>query len=332
MTGGAASKKGVENLTRQLPRFGFGNTQPAQARRPVSERFKVFIQKNWMGYLFLAPFLILFTTFVVVPVFYAIGLSFTNFNMLQPPTFVGLNNYLLLLLDDQIFLTAIANTLVFALITGPAGYFLSFFAAWAINQMKAKRFIALAFYAPSITSAVAMSVVWLVIFSGDRYGYANNILITLGLIESPIMWNTDPNYIMTVIIIISLWMSMGTGFLVFLAGLQSVPKEYYEAGSIDGIRSRFQELIYITLPAMKPQLLFGAITAIVAAFGVFDIAVSVAGMPSPNYAGHTIVGHLYDYAFIRFQMGYASAIAVVLFLMTFILGRIVMRLLSSRDE
>jgi multiple sugar transport system permease protein len=160
----------------------------------------------------------------------------------------------------------------------------------------------------------------------------NNIIINLGLMDSPILWNTDPNYIMTVIIIIQLWMSMGTGFLVFLAGLQSIPRSYYEAAEIDGIENKFQELIYITLPLVKPQLLFGAINSIVSSLGVFDIAVSVAGMPSPNYAGHTIVAHLYDYAFIRFQMGYASAVAVVLFFMTFLLGRVVMKLLSSKGE
>jgi multiple sugar transport system permease protein len=311
-------------------RYSLASITFEHAKAPPN-KIKVFLKKHWLGYLFLAPFLVLFITFVLVPVFYAIGLSFTNYNMLQPPSWVGLNNYRLLFLDDQIFLTAITNTLTFALITGPLGYFLSFFAAWVINHLKAKRFFALAFYAPSITSGVAMSVVWLVIFSGDRYGYLNNILITLGLIESPILWNADPQHIMTVIIIISLWMSMGTGFLVFLAGLQNVSKEYYEAAAVDGIKSRFQELIYITLPMMKPQLLFGAINAIVAAFGVFDIAVSVAGMPSPNYAGHTIVAHLFDYAFIRFQMGYASAIAVVLFVMVFTLGRTVMKLLSSKD-
>ena len=299
------------------------------ANKSIPEKIQTFIKKYWLGYLFLLPFLVLFTTFVVVPVVYAIALSFTNFNMLQPPTFVGFNNYLLLLLDDQIFLTALSNTLVFALITGPMGYILSFFAAWVINQMKAKRILALAFYAPSITSGIAMSVVWMVIFSGDRYGYINNILHIIGLIETPILWNSDPQYIMTVIIIISLWMSMGTGFLVFLAGLQSVSKEYYEAARIDGIKNKFQELIYITLPMMKPQLLFGAVNAIVGAFGVFDIAVSVAGMPSPNYAAHTIVAHLYDYAFIRFQMGYSSAVAVMLFILTFTLGRIVFRLLAS---
>lgn len=294
--------------------------------------WKRFWRKHWMGYAFLAPFVILFTVFVVAPVITAIGLSFTDYNMMQTPHFVGLNNYKLLFLDDEVFLTAISNTLTFAIITGPIGYLLSFFAAWVINQLKFKRAFALAFYAPSITSGVAMSTVWMIIFSSDRYGYLNYFLLNFGLIDEPILWNTDPNFIMGVVMFISLWMSMGTGFLVFLAGLQNVPKSYYEAAAIDGVKNKFQELFYVTLPMMKPQLLFGAINAITSSFGVFDIAVSVAGMPSPNYAGHTIVAHLYDYAFIRFQMGYASAIAVVLFLITFLLGKGVMKLLSSKDE
>ncbi len=280
----------------------------------------------------MAPFVILFTIFVVAPVVTAIGLSFTNYNMMQTPQFVGLTNYRLLFLDDEVFMIGLANTLKFAIITGPVGYLLSFFAAWVINQLKFKRAFALAFYAPSICSGIAMSTVWMVIFSSDRMGYLNNILLNMGLIDEPILWNTDPNYIMGVVMFISLWMSMGTGFLVFLAGLQNVSKSYYEAAAIDGVKNKFQELFYVTLPMMKPQLLFGAINAITSAFGVFDIAVSVAGMPSPNYSAHTIVSHLYDYAFIRFQMGYASAGAVVLFIITFALGKIVMRVLSSKDE
>ena len=297
-----------------------------------TEAIKRFWRKHWMGYAFMAPFVILFTIFIVAPVVTAIGLSFTNYNMMQTPKFVALNNYKLLFLDDEVFLIGLSNTLKFAIITGPVGYLLSFFAAWVINQLKFKRAFALAFYAPSICSGIAMSQVWMVIFSSDRKGYLNNILLNMGLIDGPILWNTDPTYIMGVVMFISLWMSMGTGFLVFLAGLQNVSREYYEAGAIDGIRSKFQELLYITLPVMKPQLLFGAINSIVGAFSVFDIATSVAGMPSPNYSAHTIVAHLYDYAFIRFQMGYASAVAVVLFVITFILSRGVMHLLSTKDE
>jgi len=298
----------------------------------MSDRLSLFIKKNGTGYLFLLPFLILFIVFVVAPVFVAIGISFTNYNMLQPASFVGINNYRLLFLDDDVFLTALQNTMMFALVVGPIGYIMSFMAAWVINTLKFRNVFALAFYAPSITSAVAISTMWLYVFSGDRFGFLNNLLINWGIIYTPIQWTTNPDHIMQVVIFVAIWMSMGTGFLVFLAGLQNINREYYEAGSIDGIRSGFQELFLLTLPMMKPQLLFGAITAIVSSFSVFDIAVSMAGMPSPNYAAHTIVAHLFDYAFIRFQMGYASSIAVVLFFITFLLGRLVFRLLRSKDD
>jgi len=287
--------------------------------------------KYGSGWLYLLPFLILFFIFTVIPVVAAALLSFTNYNMLQTPRWVGINNYKLLIMDDDVFLIAIKNTLIFAVITGPIGYFMSFASAWVINQLKFRNVFALAFYAPSLTSGIAMSVVWLYFFSSDRYGLINSFLLNMGLITDPILWTIDTNKILPVIQIISIWMSMGTGFLVFLAGLQNVPRELYEAGAIDGIKNRFQELIWITLPMLKPQLLFGSINTIVAALGVFDIAVSVAGLPSPNYAGHTIVAHLFDYAFIRFQMGYASAIAMFLFVVTFVLGRFFMRVFSSKD-
>ena len=277
------------------------------------------------------PFLILFVLFIILPVFISFGLSFTNYNMIESPDFIGITNYRLLILDDAEFLIALKNTLVFAFISGPIGFLGSFVMAWLINNLKARNLFSLAFYAPSITSGVALSTVWLYFFSSDRYGLINNTLINLGIISEPIQWTQDVNTVLPVIILISIWMSMGTGFLTFLAGLQNLPQEINEAGMIDGIRNRFQELIYITLPQMKPQLLFGAINAAVGAFGVFDIAVSVAGLPSPDYAAHTIVAHLYDYAFIRFEMGYASAVAIILFLITFVLGRIFMRVFSEKD-
>ncbi len=298
----------------------------------MNHNLRRFVRKNWVGYLMLAPFFLFFLVFMVLPVLVAFFLSFTNYNMFQDMSFVGINNYKLLFLDDRIFMTALSNTFVFAVIVGPVGYFFSFFAAWVLNQMKFRNGFALAFYVPSITSGVAMSVVWSYFFSSDSYGLINNVLMETGIIDTPILWTQDPSYIMPVIIVISIWMSMGTGFLVFLAGLQNIDKGYYEAAAIDGIQSKYQELKYITLPMMKPQLLFGAITAITNSFGVFDVAVSIAGFPSPNYAGHTIVAHLYDYAFVRFQMGYASAVATVLFIITYVLGRVIMRALSPKDE
>ncbi len=291
------------------------------------------LRRGWRRYgtgtIFVAPFLIFFAVFYVVPVFTSIILSFTNFNMLQKSSFVGLTNYRLLFTDDQVFLTALANTFIFAGIVGPLGYLASFAMAWVINQLRVRNAFSLAFYAPSLCSGPAISYVWLYIFSGDRYGVINNLLYKLGFISQPILWTQNPTYLLSVIMVIQLWMSMGTGFLVFLAGLQSLPDELYEAAAIDGVQSRWVELWYITLPQIKPQLLFGAVTSIVNSFVVFEIVLTVAGMPSPEYAAHTIVAHLFDYAFIRFQMGYASAISVFLFLLTFGLGRLAMRLFRS---
>ena len=281
-------------------------------------------------YIFMLPFTILFIIFVVAPVVTAIYLSFTYYNMLEPPRWIGLSNYRLLFLEDDIFITAIKNTLLFSLITGPLAYFTSFSLAWLINRLKMRQLYTLAFYAPSLTSGIAISVIWLYFFANDRYGVLNYLLIQTGLTTEPVAWLQEQTTILPVIIIISLWMSMGTSFLVFLAGLQSVPAELYEAGMVDGISNSLQEIFYITLPVMKPQLLFGAVMAIVNSFAVFQVAAQVAGVPSPLYAGHTIVAHLYMHGFIHFEMGYAASIAVILFLMTFILGRVSIRLFSER--
>ena len=299
---------------------------------PVVRRKKGFFHKYGVGLAFTLPFLVLFVIFVIAPIVVAIVTSFTNYDMIGQFDFVGISNYMELFTTDDIFVKALQNTLFFAVIAGPVGYIMSFVMAWILNQLKFRNLFSLAFYAPSITSAVALSVVWLYFFSPDRYGFINNALFNLGVITEPILWTSDPNTIMLVVVFVSIWMSMGNGFLVFLAGLQNVSKELYEAGRVDGVRNKFQELFYLTLPQMKPQLLFGAINSISASFAVFDVPVALVGMPSPDYAAHTLVAHIYDYAFIRFQMGYSSAVAVVLFALTFILGRIFFRLLSSKDE
>ena len=305
------------------------------AKAPGKRRFRLTkrVRDNFNAYLFLLPTLILFCAFTIYPFFNAFYIALCQWDGLTDIQFIGLANYINLFLNDDVFFIAWKNTLLFAVISGPISFFASFIMAWLISNLKKLRNVfSLAFYAPSITSGVAMSTVWLYFFSSDSYGLINNVLIRMGLISEPIKWTLDPQYILGVVVFISIWMGMGTGFLTFLAGLQGLNEEIYEAGMIDGIRNSVQELFYLTLPQMKPQLLFGAINGTVAAFGVFDIAVSVAGMPSPNYAAHTIVAHLYDYAFIRFDMGYASAVAVILFLMTFVLGRVFMKVFSSKDQ
>ncbi|MBR4073088.1 MAG: sugar ABC transporter permease [Clostridia bacterium] len=280
--------------------------------------------------MFLAPFLILFALFTLIPVIVGIILSFTNYNMIELPSFVGISNYKLLVLDDKEFIIALKNTFTFAFISGPLSLLMSFVLAWLINGLRATRqFYALAIYAPSIVSGTAISVVWLYFFSGDAYGLLNNFLMNLGIISEPIQWTTNPEYILTIVIFVSVWMGMGTGFLTFLAAFRNMSEDQHEAAMIDGIRNNTQELFYIILPQMKPQLLFAAINSSVGAFGVFDIATAIAGFPSPNYAAHTIVAHLYDYAFIRFEMGYASAVAVFLFAITYLLGKLLRKVLAD---
>lgn len=290
------------------------------------------IKKHRMSYAFLTPYMILFVLFIVVPVFVAMFLSLTYFNALEAPKWVGMNNYKLLFLEDDVFLIAVKNTLLFAVVTGPIGYIMSFTLAWMINQLKLKLPYALAFYAPSIVAGIAMAVVWQYLFSGDRYGILNSVLMRWGILDEPYMFLANVKTILPCIILVSMWMSMGNGFLVHLAGLQNVDPQLYEAGKIDGIRTRFQEVWNITLPMMKPQLLFNAVMAVVGGFAVSGVASSLAGNPSPQYAGHTILLHLQDYAFIRFELGYSSAIAVVLFAATYGLNKVLFRLLSTHGD
>jgi multiple sugar transport system permease protein len=311
-------------------------TRAAAPQAKLSRRALLWqnMKKEKAGYWFFAPFALLFFIFYVLPVITSVYLSFTYFNVLEPPRWIGWSNYKLLFVDDDVFLIAIRNTLAFAIATGPIGYFLAFILAWAINQLpkKIRPLFTLAFYAPSITSAIAVGVVWMYIFSGDSYGLINYTLIKLGMINEPLLWLQDPKTMMPVIIFVALWMSMGTGFLAFLAGLTNVPAELYEAGRIDGISNRGQEIWYITLPSMKPQLLFGAVITVVNSFSVAGLTMQMAGFPSPLYAAHTILTHLFDYAFVRFEMGYSAAISVVLFVLMFGLSRLLTRLLSSKGE
>ncbi len=274
------------------------------------------IYQNRIAYLLAAPFFLLFFLVTVIPVLMSFYYGFTYYNMLTAEKFVGLKNYVKLLLYDDIFVTSLKNTVVFAVITGPAGYIISLLVAWLINELPAKlrSVLVLVFYAPSISGNVYL--VWKLLFSSDSYGYINGILLKLNIISSPILWFEDPQYILPLLIAVQLWLSLGTGFLSFVAGLQGVDNALYEAAAIDGVKNRWQELWYVTLPTIKPQMIFGAVLAITNAFAVSEISSSLAGNPSVQYAGHTIVLHMQDYGTVRYDMGYASAIATVLFLLT----------------
>ena len=287
-------------------------------------------KRNKVCYLFLAPYAILFFTFFILPIATSIYYSFTYYNILEPARFIGFQNYINLVLQDEVFLTAVKNTFVIAVITGPVGYILSFLFAWFINELpKWLRAVAVVvFYAPSI--AANAYTVFSLIFQGDAYGWFNAMLMEYGLIDAPKLWLLDPTYMMTILIIVILWMSMGTGFLSFVAGFQGIDRSMYEAGYVDGVRNRWQELYHITLPSMKPMLLFGAVMSITSSFNVGAVPRALCGFPSTDYAARTIVTHLFDYGYTRFEMGYASAIAVILFVamilckkaITALLGRV----------
>ena len=289
-------------------------------KRPVARKDMTMAQWTWremkknkVAYVMIAPFMILFFIFTVWPVILSIALSFTDFNMLEMPNFVGLTNYVRLFLDDDTFILAAQNTLIFASITGPVSYIMALLIAWFINELgpKLRSVVTLIFYAPSISGSVYL--VWQTLFSSDSYGWVNGTLLNLGWIDKEIRFFQDVDYIMPLCIVVALWTSLGTAFLSFIAGLQNVPRHLYEAGAVDGVKNRWQEFWYITLPYMRPQLMFGAVLSITQAFSFGGIVTALCGFPSTEYAAHTIMHHLDDYGGQRYELGYASTIAVVLF-------------------
>ena len=287
------------------------------------------MKRNWVAYLMIAPYVTIFTLFTALPVVLSFVISFTDFNMLQWPNMVWLENYINLFFADDVFLIACKNTLIFAVIVGPVSYLMSFLVAWFINELspRIRSLVTLVFYAPSIAGQVYL--IWGTLFAADSYGWVNAMLIETGMIVEPIAWFQNAKYVMGLCIVVALWTSLGTSFLSFIAGLQGVDRSMYEAGAVDGVKNRWQELWYITLPSMKPQLMFGAIMAITGAFGFGGVVTALAGFPSVDYAAHTIMHHLEDYGNQRYEIGYSSAIATVLFLIMIGANMIVKKMISK---
>ncbi len=302
----------IETIQSRIKRYQ-AKRKEERAKRKL-ERKRDFRRSRDL-YILLAPYFLLFFIFTVLPVAISLIFSFTYFNMLEFPKWAGWENYRRLFFEDDVFLIAIKNTIMFAVITGPLGYLGSFVFAWLVNELKPKvrSFMTLIIYAPSISGGAY--IIWRLIFSGDMYGYANAFLIRFGIVLEPIQWLQNPDYIPFIIILVQLWLSLGVSFLAFIAGLQGVDRTLYEAGAVDGIKNRWQELWYITLPSIKPQLMFSAVIQITASLAISEVAMNIAGFPSVEYAGHTIVTHLIDVGNLRFEMGYASAIATILFVM-----------------
>ncbi len=284
---------------------------------------------------FLTPYIVLFVTFIIIPVILAIGLSFTFFNTIETPEFIGLRNYIELFTRDEVFMQhVLPNTIRFAFIVGPVGYMMSFLLAWMLAQIphRPRTLFAIILYSPSMTAGIAMAVVWTVMFSGNATGYINAWLLNWGFVQEPVQFLQSPEYLMNIMIVVSLWGSMGVGFLAMLAGILNIDQTLYEAAYMDGMKNRWQEIFYITIPSMKPQMLFGAVMAVVGTFQVGAIGVQLSGAnPTPQYAGQLMVNHIEDFGFIRYLMGYASAVSVFLLIMIYTISKVTFSLLGEKD-
>ncbi len=300
-----------------------------QQKLAQQKKFSTIWKKHKYKYLMIAPFAFIFIVFTFLPVVISIVLSLTSFDMVKAPEFTGFANYVKLIVYDPIFLTAVKNTLVFAIITGPISYIMCFLFAWVVNDLPRipRAIMTLVFYAPSISGNAYL--VWKLLFSSDTYGWANAWMIKLGLSTEAILWLQTEGYIMPILIVVQLWLSLGISFLTFIAGLQNMDKSLYEAAAVEGIKNRWQELWYITLPSMKPQLMFGAVMQITSSLSVSQLSIDLVGFPSVNYAGHTILTHLHDFGNVRYELGYACTIAVILFFIMMICNVLVQKLLRK---
>lgn len=290
--------------------------------------FAYTLKSRWQLWVLAGPFLLLFFLMTVVPVLSSIVLSFTSFDMVSMPSFTGFANYIRMFLHDDIFPTVFKNTILLAILTGPAGFILSFVLAWFINEFKplARTIFSFMFYAPSLAGGV---FIWQIAFSSDAYGYVNSLLLSSGIIQEPIAWLSSSSWIVPIVVMVQIWSGLGVSFLANLSGLQNVNNELYEAGALDGIRNRWQELWYITLPGMKHMLLFSAVMQIAGSFSISGIIQQLAGYPTVNYAADTIVSYLSDVGNVKYEMGYASALSVILFLMMIITRAVTNRLLNK---
>ncbi|MBO4432410.1 MAG: sugar ABC transporter permease [Clostridia bacterium] len=286
------------------------------SKKKIGKRSGVFsTSENIAFHLIMLPFMLFFLLFNILPVLSSIVLSFFDYDMVSNPIFTGLENYSRMFTADDTFMKVLGNTLRFSIIAGPGSFILAFLLAWMINEFSrtVRVILTFIFYAPALVGNAYF--IWQIFFSGDSLGYLNNFLISFGFITEPINWFQNTSYNMTILLIIQLWMSMGVSFLANIAGLQNVSSEMYEAGAIDGIRTRWHELWYITLPSMKTILLFGAVMQIQAVFSVSTLMTTLVGYPSVNNSVDTLVSYISDIGTARYEMGYAAALSVILFLL-----------------
>ena len=292
------------------------------------------LSRQKVSYLFIALPFTLFFIFQLAPVFISFFLSFTKYNIVHPPTFVGLENYKNILFNDPLFWKAMQNTLVYTVGVVPIGVCLSLMLAIAIDQkIKFKNFFKSIFFLPTVTAIVAVSVIWKWLYAGEKYGLINFFIMKMGF--QPVDWLSSPTWTLPAIMIMSIWAGVGYNMILFLAGLQTIPNSMYEAAEIDGA-GFWTKLTHITLPLLKPTIVFVAMVSFIFSFQVFDqvyiMTSGQGGVGGVLNSGLTIVAYLYDKGFEKFQMGYASALAYIIFLLIFLLTMINKRFMKTDVE
>jgi multiple sugar transport system permease protein len=274
------------------------------------------MRKQWTAYLFISPWFLLFLIFTLFSVSFSFYLSFHDWNIVEKTkTFVGLENYIQLFQDKR-FYSALWNTILFTGFGVPLGMGTSLLVALLLNtKVKMQGIFRTLFYIPVITPLVVSAVIWKWLYQGD-YGLINFYLLKFGLIKEKLLWLSDPDLAMPALIIMGVWMGMGGSMIMYLAGLQGIPAELYDAAKVDGA-SGFQQLRYLTVPLLAPTNFYVLITSVIGSFQSFaHIYIMTGGGPLRRT---TVIGYyLYEKGFRFYDMGYASAIAYVLFAMIFI--------------
>ncbi len=273
----------------------------------------------------------LFFIFQLAPVFISFFLSFTHYDVVHPPRFAGLANYKNILFNDPLFWKAIGNTVLYVIGVVPIGICMSLLLAVAIDQkIKFKNFFKSIFFLPTVTAIVAVSVIWKWLYAGAKYGLFNHLIMKLGF--QPIDWLTSPTWTLPSIMIMSIWAGVGYNMILFLAGLQTIPQVMYEAAEIDGA-GFWRKFFHVTLPLLKPTIVFVGMMSFIFSFQVFEqvyiMTGGQGGIGGVLNSGLTIVAYLYDKGFQQFQMGYASALAYIIFLCIFMLTMVNKRLMRS---
>lgn len=299
-----------------------------------TESFISKLNKQKVSYLFIALPALLFFVFQLAPVFISFFWSFTRYDVVHAPRFIGLANYKSILFNDPLFWKAVFNTMVYVIGVVPIGICLSLILAVAIDQkIKFKNFFKSVFFLPTVTAIVAVSVIWKWLYAGEKYGLLNYAIMKLGF--HPIDWLSSPGWTLPSIMIMSVWAGVGYNMILFLAGLQTIPHVMYEAAEIDGA-GFWKKFFHITLPLLKPTIVFVSMMSFIFSFQVFEqvyiMTGAQGGIGGVLNSALTIVAYLYDKGFQKFQMGYASALAYIIFFWIFVLTMINKRLMRTNVE